>query len=181
MLSKATLGRLLSLSLLLTVNFAEGLRHSYKTRDDERSLIGPLGFPFGFLDTGRFNLTVFDFELSVGVHPEGEEHDQSHAGNTHQHSRSLSGLDEIDGVGFVLKKFKEEAEFNHYMNWLEADPTRCAFQSYLKGPDEEDDLVWKDDDDDERFSDMDGQGEVLDVNKDGIFLILNMVKKDCTF
>lgn len=158
------------LSLFLLLSFGDALKHSYFTKDDHRSFIGPLGFPFGFLETGRYNLTVFDFELSIGVHPEGEEdgkfghhagfdHDRPHG--DHDDRRGLNALKEIDGVGFILKKFEDESAFNHYMNWLEADSSRCAFDTYL-----DDNDIFEDDD----GSFPDGQGEVFDPTIDGIFL-----------
>jgi len=116
----------------------EALKHNYYTRHEERNLIGPLGFPFGFLDTGHYNLTVFDFQLSAPK--KLHKHDS--------HSRSLvvkddtdcdsktelclsDVLDNIKGVGFLLKQFKDEASFNRYMAYIQDDPGRCVFQKYL--------------------------------------------------
>jgi hypothetical protein len=134
-----------------------GLKHSYFTKDDERTLIGPIGFPFGFTKSGKFNITVFDFDLSVGVHPENEEDDD-------RRKRSLSHpLDEIEGVGFLLKKFKDEAEFTQYMSWTQANTSRCAFAPFLKGSD--DDGIFADQDDD-----WEDYGQVLNAEDEGIFL-----------
>ena len=41
-------------------------RHTFKTAEDLRHLIGPIGAPFGFLTGGIYNLTIFDFELAIG-------------------------------------------------------------------------------------------------------------------
>ncbi len=136
---------------LLGIGLAEGLKHNYYTKHDDRSLIGPLGFPFGFLETGHFNLTVFDFHL--------EPTDHEHKHNSHPHSRSLAAkdegdknnpclpsglclndvLDNINGVGFLLKKFNDEAHFNSYMAMVEEEGI-CIFQEFLDKNKEEDDI-----------------------------------------
>lgn len=131
-------------AFLLGIVRTEGLKHNYYTKHDERSLIGPLGFPFGFLDTGSFNLTVFDFHL--------EPTNKQHKHDPHQH-RSLAAkknkggendnnpclssglclndvLEKVKGVGFLLKRFDDEAHFNRYMATVEADGT-CIFQKFL--------------------------------------------------
>ena len=148
--------------LVLLLPIGDALKHSYKTKDDERSLIGPLGFPFGFLSTGYYNLTVFDFDLRMGVHEDEDEDDDDAFGNW----RGLKAMDDIDGVGFVLKRFDDEADFNRYMNGLHANSTRCAFDTFL----ENDDVgLFGDDATDDLFG-RDGDGEADDVPKDGIFL-----------
>ena len=131
-------------AFLLGIVRTEGLKHNYYTKHDERGLIGPLGFPFGFLDTGIFNLTVFDFHL--------EPTNKQHKHDPHQH-RSLAAkkgkggeddnnpclpsglclndvLEKVKGVGFLLKKFDDEAHFNRYMATVEAEGT-CIFQTFL--------------------------------------------------
>ena len=136
---------------LLGIGLAEGLKHNYYTKHDERSLIGPLGFPFGFLETGHFNLTVFDFHLE----PTNHEHKHS------PHSRSLAAaknnndegdknnpclpsglclndvLDKVNGVGFLLKQFDDEAHFNSYMAMVEEEGL-CIFQEFLDQAKEDD-------------------------------------------
>jgi hypothetical protein len=149
--------RTLLVVVLSLLPLCSGLKHSYFTKDDERTLIGPIGFPFGFLDTGHYNLTVFDFDLSVGVHPENEEDDDLR-------QRSLSNpLDDIEGVGFLLKKFKDEADFTRYMSWTQADPSRCVFAPFMEKT--EDDELFGDQDDD--WGDY---GQILNPEDEGIFL-----------
>jgi len=122
--------------LILTLNPGEALKHNYYTKRDERSLIGPLGFPFGFLETGYYNLTVFDFQLSV---PKKRHKHDTHSrllinGDSESDSQSsmLSEvLENIKGVGFLLKKFEDEASFNHFIATVHADPTLCVFQQYI--------------------------------------------------
>mmetsp|Transcript_11142 Transcript_11142/g.23536 ORF Transcript_11142/g.23536 Transcript_11142/m.23536 type:complete len:697 (-) Transcript_11142:93-2183(-) len=116
----------------------EALRHSYRTRHDHRSLIGPLGFPFGFLESGHYNLTVFDFQLSAPKkrHKHGDE--KEHGGTGSAKELLLSDvLNNIKGAGFLLKKFKDEASFNHFMAYVQADPGRCIFQDFLNNKAEE--------------------------------------------
>jgi len=120
----------------------EALRHSYYTRRDHRGLIGPLGFPFGFLDSGHYNLTVFDFQLFApkhkhkhddgGTHDGGDGNGGDGNGDGDGSELQLSDvLDNIKGVGFVLKPFEDEAHFFHYMDRIAEDPGRCIFQDFL--------------------------------------------------
>lgn len=136
--------------------FCHALRHNFHTKDDHRTFIGPLGFPFGFLETGHYNLTVYDFELSAPVGP--HDHDGVPNNNRHHHhhhkKRILttttdhieSAYDEIKGVGFLLKPFRDEAMFNRYMAWVQSDPSRCVFQKYLNRTDEDGDGAYITDD-----------------------------------
>jgi len=138
----------------LTLTLSEALKHNYYTKRDERSLIGPLGFPFGFLETGSYNLTVFDFQLSVPKkRHKHETHsrlliDNGDSSESDTDSQSPSPmlsevLDNIKGVGFLLKKFEDEASFNHYIAQVHSDPTLCVFQQYidLKEADTMDDTI----------------------------------------
>jgi len=164
----------------------EALKHNYYTRRDDRSLIGPLGFPFGFLDTGHYNLTVFDFQLSPTKKP--------HKHDSHSHSRSLAAkddtncdsrtemclsdvLDNIKGVGFLLKKFEDEAAFNRYIAYIQDDPDRCIFQKYLDSKEKdmyvtddslEDDFTFDDDyDEGAQFLDDDVLYDDFEAGDDG--------------
>jgi hypothetical protein len=145
------------------VTIVTALKHNYYTRRDERSLIGPLGFPFGFLETGHYNLTVFDFQLTPikAAHEHNKRKEiknSSSKNNSNNDGRSLAFwgggksaaaastsntncdsatetclsdvLDKIDGVGFLLKQFKDEADFNQYMAFIQ-ETGNCIFQDYL--------------------------------------------------
>lgn len=124
---------------LVMVRLSEALKHNYYTRRDDRTLIGPLGFPFGFLDMGHYNLTIFDFQLSVPktLHKHDPHHRRSMIGNSNNDNNEENAvalsevLDNIRGVGFLLKQFKDEAAFHQYMRYIQEDPTRCVFQKYL--------------------------------------------------
>jgi len=98
-------------------------------------------------------------------------------------------IEKIKGVGFLLKQFTDEAHFNHYMQYIEDNPERCIFQSYL---DQDrvvgDDLIdldtysfdfgiddeWSEDYMDDRYQyrklEEPGYGEVIDAVVDGIFV-----------
>jgi hypothetical protein len=140
------------LAFFLLFQVGNSLKHSFTSNEDDRVIIGPLGFPFGFLDTGHYDMTVSDFALFAGDH-----HDED------GHSDSSETMNEIDGIGFLLKKFDDESDFYHYMNLIQQNGTECAFQSYL---DQGDDMF---DAGDDRYQ-QDGEGEVSDATKDGIFL-----------
>ena len=119
----------------------DALKHNYLTRRDERSLIGPLGYPFGFLETGRYSLTVFDFQLTPTK--------KHHKHDSHSHTRSLTSvtrsdlLKNIKGIGFLLKQFEDEASFHRYMAYIQEDPNRCIFEKYLEL--KEDDNIYGED------------------------------------
>jgi hypothetical protein len=138
--------------LVLLFQVGNSLKHSFSTKDDERALIGPLGFPFGFLDTGHYHMTVYDFSIFSGSH----DHEDGH-------SSVPDIMNEVDGVGFLLKKFDDESDFNHYMNSVQQNTSQCVFQPYL---DETTSTMGLDDD---RFQ-IDGEGEILSATEDGIFL-----------
>lgn len=144
------MSRLLAFLLLLQVT--SSLKHSFSTNEDDRVIIGPLGFPFGFLESGHYNMTVSEFNLYAGSHDEeGGHFDPSET------------MQQIDGIGFLLKKFDDESEFYHYMNRIQQNDTECVFQPYL---DTNDDMFG---DGDDRFQ-QGGMGEVLNAPTDGIFL-----------
>jgi len=147
-----------SMTTTTTTTTTEALKHNYYTRRDERSLIGPLGFPFGFLETGHFNLTVFDFQLAAPKkhHRHKKRNNKNMKPRNGQgHSRSLAAkadddkcdsskqlclsdvLENIKGVGFLLKQFEDEASFNRYMDFIRDDPSRCIFQKYLDRKEDE--------------------------------------------
>jgi hypothetical protein len=171
-----------TLTLLTRPGVVEGLKHNYYTKRDERSLIGPLGFPFGFLDTGHYNLTVFDFQLSVPK--KRHKHEQHHSrlltnGGDSSNSRNAAAaadasmlsdvLDNIKGAGFLLKQFEDEAAFNHYIAQVQADPSNCVFQKYidLKEAEQMDDAFYYDQDDFSNYADDDYDPEYYNDDYDG--------------
>jgi hypothetical protein len=101
-----------SMRLLLILGIIYGTRatrHNFQTSHG-KSLIGPVGVPFGYNDHGHFELNVFDFELKTK-------------------SKDKDILDRVE-PGFFLRKFENEATFNQYMEELRSNATYCAFQHY---------------------------------------------------
>jgi len=157
-----------------TVTVVTALKHNFYTRRDERSLIGPLGFPFGFLEKGHYDLTVFDFQLTpikdTHKHNNNKKR-KKNKNNNNNDGRSLAFwgggksaaaastsntkcdsatepclsdvLEKIDGVGFLLKQFKSELDFNQYMAYIQ-ETGYCIFQDYLDS--EKDDYGYVGDD-----------------------------------
>ncbi len=78
-------------------------KHSFTTRHNTRHLIGPIGAPFGFLTGGIYNLTVFDFELSVGGKSKKNGEQQQH------------DVLQFVEVGFLLKRFDSGSDFSKFM------------------------------------------------------------------
>lgn len=149
-------------SVLLSAPIVSSLKHTYRTSNDQRTLIGPLGFPFGFTNTGFFNLTVFDFDISV-------------ASALSDSAISAPTLEQIGGVGFLLLQFKNEGEFIHYLNYLSSNDTNCALAPFLEDQDSLDFEFGMDDDD--TMSSYAGNGQIVDsIQESGLFL--DMSDKD---
>jgi len=123
---------LLLLLLLAAVAPRPGMatHHSFYMKDGP-SLIGPVGVPFGFLDTGYYELNVYDFELTERS-GEGEEEPEV-----------LSTLE----AGFFLKRYESEAHFNQHFDQLKANRSLCSFEYFREKA--EDELPFDDDDFDE--------------------------------
>jgi G protein-coupled receptor 107 len=98
-------------------------------------------------------LTVFDFQLAAPTKP--HSHEPHYRGLVGRGGGSSSATtmttdaltESIKGVGFLLKRFNNEADFNHYMNWISANDSRCIFQSYLERDDDDFGLFQEIDDD----------------------------------
>ena len=160
------LGLVLSCSIVLRPS--QALKHSFVAKDMHRALVGPLGFPFGFTNTGSYNLTVLDFTLSFG----DGDHD---ADPDHHDHRQLepSAYNQIDAAGFLLKRFVDEAAFDHYMNKLAANTSLCAFEPFLAGIDIDDTFSNDDDFDADGFACVKNNdcGIIVDsAAESGIFL-----------
>ena len=133
-------GLILVASLLILLRFSlvfgqpvESMKYSFHINHHSGALIGPVGVPFGFLEGGRYKLTVSNFQLSV-------------ASSFSKHkmewfSRNKDKLTEEQGetllnsakAGFYLQKFDNEASFNEYMEELKSNRTRCAFEDINNG------------------------------------------------
>jgi len=102
--------KLLALALSL-LPCALSTKHNFREWKGP-SLIGPVGPPFGFNARGHFELTVYDFELSVKK----------------GHSESL--LDEVE-PGFFLMRYENEAVFNQHLETLRSNSSLCSFGSFF--------------------------------------------------
>ena len=81
-------------------------KHSFKVKNEKRSIIAPIGTPFGFVADGKFTLTVYDFELSIKSHDALNSKKQ-------KKSNKVSPETIQDGLhaGFLLKQFRTESEY----------------------------------------------------------------------
>ena len=165
------------LSMGLLAGHSAALRHNFYTEHDNRRLIGPIGFPFGFLDTGHYNLTVYDFEVQVSSRRLGENGPEIELESKDERRRQLPSYAEVVyGVGFLLKRCESEAAFNQFMADLEENHL-CAFKTNRDDdssyPSHDDDGLFPGGDDfyandDEDTNDVDGVE--VDATGAGIFL-----------
>ena len=106
---------ILSLILLATLpTRTKATKHSFTAFADSRGTIGPVGIPFGFLDGGHFELTVFDFELITVGKPTTPPHEI---------------LNSVE-AGFFLQRYENEAAFWQHMEILRANTSLCAFDYF---------------------------------------------------
>ncbi|KAL9181366.1 hypothetical protein ACHAXT_010171 [Thalassiosira profunda] len=146
-------------------------KHSFTTRRDARHFIGPIGAPFGFLTGGTYNLTVYDFELSVG--------------KKRKRGKSDSSALQYVEAGFLLKRFDSESAFSKYYETVTEKPSLCAFESH-RGNDYvsidpsniDDDLLDADDGFQVQYdAASDGEHHTKNVGANGIFLSMNQPEK----
>mmetsp|Transcript_2253 Transcript_2253/g.4777 ORF Transcript_2253/g.4777 Transcript_2253/m.4777 type:complete len:568 (+) Transcript_2253:357-2060(+) len=150
----------LSLAALHLLPTTTATKHNFVTKNDGRFFIGPIGVPYGFTSGGHFNLTVFDFALSVG-----------HRNHGHARGDDDAMTDMIlDGVeaGFLLKRFDTESDFATYYETILDDHTMCSFERYRTKRDgvapEVDDPLGQNDDE---FGPIDNTD---DASGEGVFL-----------
>jgi hypothetical protein len=129
----------MTMLLLLGPSSVSALKHSFHAHH-AKSLIGPVGAPFGFLRNGHYEINVYNFELLV--------------------NNRKSGKEEVDPTefepGFFLQRFENEAAFNHHLELLKSNTSLCSFQYFRDEDDGMDFSMGVDDDlefDDKFFSD----------------------------
>lgn len=146
---------LLALALALFGSSSTALKHNFAVNQDARTLIAPIGTPYGFLQNGCFGFEVFDFEIEVG-----HKH-RKRNGPGKLDEKKLEILRSLD-AGFLLKRFASDSAFTKYEEDYLTNSSHCIFDAFrLK----EEDPVFEDDDE--------GFGEVGDITaaaSDGIFL-----------
>ena len=87
-------------------------KHSFVTKHDKRTYIGPIGVPFGFLPEGEYTLQVSDYEL---LQPK---------------TKNVIATS-FDGVhpGFILKRFESDTAFAQYQLQIEEEQ-KCVFGEF---------------------------------------------------
>ncbi|KAL7546081.1 hypothetical protein ACHAWF_016034 [Thalassiosira exigua] len=194
----AVASALLAVSALLP-NPCGATRHSFWTRDDARRLIGPIGSPFGFLTGGVYNLTVFDFELSLGRRRKkrGKADKKGDGGSAAGGDGGVGGAEYVDWsalryveAGFLLKRFDSESDFAKYRETVMEKPTLCAFEAHRGGDyvsidpsNMDDDLLGADDSFEVKFDEGSGGGaggedkKSKEVGSVGVYLSMNQPEK----
>jgi len=155
-------------------------KHDFRTSKDKRFLIGPIGHPYGFLEGGKFNLTVYDFEVTEKRQKRAKKTKKRWWGKakeeTEDEESQSSGEESFFEAGFLLKRFNSESDFAKFTEEVYEDPALCSFIKYLNPSDDEDDADWIDDeDDDEEDSELfeiDYDQRPPTVEDTGVFLSL---------
>jgi hypothetical protein len=148
------------LSLMLFTSPVNATKHSFNAAMEKRSLIGPVGVPFGFLEGGHFELTVFDFELSI-VRKKGDD--------VLSTDRDEDILKKVE-AGFFLQRYKNEAAFEQHLEVLKANSSLCAFDYFR---DVDDDSVFSVLSNDDNFE----EPKEIQSSANGILLSMKDQKK----
>ena len=112
-----------------------------------------------------YNLTVFDFDLTIG-----KKHEDDNA-ITHE------ALEHVE-AGFLLKRFDSESDFSKFYETVLENPTACSFESHrVKGPvnpNADDDLLEADD---EFQVHLEDENTSKDAGQFGVYLSMNEPKQ----
>ena len=170
---------LLTLLCITNAPFASATKHSFSTKNDARYLIGPIGAPFGFLAGGVYNLTVFDFALTLG-RPTKKKGDQS-GGDANDGRDALQHVE----AGFLLKRFDSESDFAKFYETVMEKSSVCSYESHrskdyvsIDRANVDDDILQVDDAFEVQFDDVaKKENEVKDVGIDGVYLSMNQPEK----
>lgn len=123
------------------------MKHRYKIKTI-RSIVAPIGAPYGFLKGGHFELTVYNFQVKDGPRPGWKPGERP----------SKQGKFE---AAFLLKRYDNEAQFNKYIDSVRANASACIFP-------------YQGDEDDLGLPDIDTHPpRSPDSAKDGILLVLD--------
>ncbi|KAL3787726.1 hypothetical protein HJC23_012152 [Cyclotella cryptica] len=167
-LRKGRVPDLLLATLLTAPPITTATKHTFTTHSDARHLIGPIGAPFGFLSGGVYNLTVFDFELTIGKPKRHTIAGES----THE------ALEHVE-AGFILKRFDSESDFSKFYETVSENPTACSFESHRnKGPvnpNADDDQLGVDDMFQVQFDNEENASK--NVGQFGVYLSMNEPKQ----
>mmetsp|Transcript_14918 Transcript_14918/g.21346 ORF Transcript_14918/g.21346 Transcript_14918/m.21346 type:complete len:568 (+) Transcript_14918:34-1737(+) len=148
---------------------SKSLRHTFNAKRDGRFFIGPIGAPFGFVEGGNFNVTVKDFDLSVGHKSKKQiKYEMKKNGG------ELPPPTEVAGVhpGFLLKRFENEVDFAREADKILENPNYCAFENFKNDLDflYEDEYQIGDDDYVNGGSVSSNPGVIVGDESEGIFL-----------
>mmetsp|Transcript_27015 Transcript_27015/g.39508 ORF Transcript_27015/g.39508 Transcript_27015/m.39508 type:complete len:544 (-) Transcript_27015:42-1673(-) len=136
---------------------SEATKHNFAVKEDGRSLIAPIGVPYGFLQGGCFGFDVFDFDIEVT--PRRVSHKKKETDNAAFEKEVLKQVD----AGFLLKRFSSEGAFAKYEETYLTNATQCIFDYFL---DKEKDNPFQEDDDENYLADS----MVETAGKEGIFV-----------
>lgn len=157
------------------LNYVAATKHTFITKNDDRHLIGPIGAPFGFLTGGVYNLTIFDFELTIGK-------------TSKKKNRVIDGKEALRYVeaGFYLKRFESESDFAKFYETVMEKPSYCAFESHRDNDyvhpsnvHSVDDDVLKEDDKFQVVFDENEEDNLQseDIGNNGIYISMNNPEK----
>lgn len=159
---------LVAVVLLLLVSCGcHALRHNFVVNQDARTMIAPIGSPYGFIQGGCFAFDVKHFSLHAGKkHYWKIGNHEYDAGYNDKLEQEESVLKELD-AGFLLKRFPSETAFAKYQEEIMANTSSpCIFESFRNNEEDDAKYLFKDDDD-LSYSNV---GDVLNAAEDGIFL-----------
>ena len=134
----------------------DALKHNFVVVRDARTLMAPIGMPYGFLKGGCFSIEIFDFSIQLGHRNPRKKKENS---NTDK-AKTEDILKSTD-AGFLLKRFTSESAFAKYEESFLTDPNHCVFDSF-RAHDHDPVFI----DDDFTFD----EGEIFNAATDGIFL-----------
>ena len=128
--------RIIVLWCFISGSCVDATKHTFRTKDDTRFFIGPIGFPFGFLRDGSYNLTVFDYELKVN---DKKSRNKAGKNNKKKKEKEIWQVEEENNEGeaqqrtfdaaFVLAKFRSNSQFERYTESLMENMLQiCSFQ-----------------------------------------------------
>ena len=152
---------LLATLALLLPSQSVATRHTFVTERDGRFLIGPIGIPYGFLKDGVYNLTAFNFKLTVGSKRFGKNKLPDEAVN--KNDAKIANVE----AGFILKRFDSESDFARQYDTIMDNPSSCSYEHFRTKVDDtvdENDTLGETDDQFEAISSTD------DAAGNGIFL-----------
>jgi hypothetical protein len=146
------------------------LKHSFHTFADSRTLIGPVGVPFGFATGGEYHLSVLDFNLHLVPEKKKKKDTPDAVSSASSSASTLTDNEILKRIepGFFLERFPNEAAFHQHMERLRTNASACAFEYFH----DHDDLDNSDNEDFDYYE----AGKITSANH-GILLSMKARKK----